>query len=209
MDDDEAAQRDAEHKAAALHHVGPETGAGATIWAQAVRDVLVLYESARGRFTVNKADRESWERLHGSALMLVVAIDQVLKFEQRVRSLTGDAELQKARARFDAVGPDAKELRELVAHLDEYAVGKGWRQTGQQTPPLRDQYLDTLIYWTDTGYTTLVLGDKQLLDLGAAAQAATELTTVVERVRTRHLARVEREANAAFRRRHGLPPERE
>jgi hypothetical protein len=42
---------------------------------------------------------------------------------------------RKARARFDAVGPDAEALRDLVAHLDEYAVGKGSRQTGKRLPP--------------------------------------------------------------------------
>jgi hypothetical protein len=34
MDKDEAVQREAEHKAAALHNLGWETGAGATIWAR-------------------------------------------------------------------------------------------------------------------------------------------------------------------------------
>lgn len=202
MDEHEAAQHKAEHKAAALHFIG----ALAAIWAQAVRDVLALHESARERFAANDADRESWMRLYGSALMLAVAIDQVLVFERRVRRLTGgDPELAEARARFDHVSPDAEALRDLVAHLDAYAVGEGWRQTGDP-PELTDRYLETFLSWPDDGSTKLNLGDTYL-ELRAAAEAATELATVVEQVRARHLARVEQEANAAMRRRWGLPPE--
>jgi hypothetical protein len=42
MDDDEARQSAAEHKAAALHDLGWETGAGAAIW-------LLLATAARRR----------------------------------------------------------------------------------------------------------------------------------------------------------------
>jgi hypothetical protein len=203
----EEEQHAAEHKAAALHNVGWETGAGATIWARAIQDVLALHQSARERFAANTADLEAWERLHSTALMLVVAIDQVLVFERRVRRLSGDAQLAQARARFDAaVGPDAERLRDLVAHLDEYAVGEGWRQTGKAMPPVTDPYLATFIYWADGGGTILRLGDEGL-NLQAASHAATDLAQVVEQVRARHLERVEREANAAMRRRFGLPPE--
>ncbi|SRR6266545_3556382 len=204
MKDDEAAQHEAEHKAAALHNVGWETGAGATIWARAAQDELARHKSAQERFGANTADMESWERLHSTALMLVVAIDQVLAFERRVMRLTDDAELAQARERFDAVCPGAKELRDLVAHLDSYAVGEGWRQTGKRLPPLSDKYPATFIYWTEDGGTVLDLGDQQL-DLRAAASAATDLAQVVERVRAKHLKRVEQEANDALRRRYGLP----
>jgi hypothetical protein len=205
MNDAETAQRKAERKAAALHKLGWETGAGATIWARAVQDELTRHESARERWGT-MPDRETWERLHSSALMIVVAIDQVLAFELRVRRLKGDAELAKARARFDTIGPDAKALRDLVTHLDEYAVGEGRRQTGKALPPLSEPYRETFMYWSDGGGTTLNLGDKRL-DLRAAAKAATELAQVVERVRAEHLERAEQEANAALRLRYGLTTE--
>jgi hypothetical protein len=70
------------------------------------------------------ADLETWERLHATTLMLVVAIGQVLTFERRVRRLTGDADLAQARARFDAVVVDAEAMRDLISHQDEYAVGQ-------------------------------------------------------------------------------------
>jgi hypothetical protein len=89
-------------------------------------DHLGALDSGRTRSTRGgaKTPRGEYRRLAGLGAAarkrapLVVAIDQVLAFESRVRRLTDDAELAKARARFDAVGPDAKELRNLVAHLD-------------------------------------------------------------------------------------------
>jgi hypothetical protein len=206
MDEDEAARRAAEHKAAALHRLGWQEGAGATIWARAVQDNLELHEAARKRFAENTADRETWERLHATTLMLVVAIDQVLAFEHRVRRLTGDAELARARARFDAVASDTRALRDLVAHLDAYAVGEGWRQQGRQLPPISETFVTALIWWGDGGGTMVNLGEEQL-NLRTAAAAAIELAQVVERVRARHLERAARDANAALRRQYELEPE--
>ena len=170
---DEEAQREAERKAAALHNVGWEVGAGATIWARAVQDVLALHESARESWASGTTNLEAWERLHSSALMLVVAVDQVLAFEQRVRSLTGDAELARARERFDARCPGAGLLRDLVAHLDAYAVGKGERQTGYRQRPISAENLATFIYWGDGCGTYLDLGDQRL-NLRTAAGAAAD-----------------------------------
>jgi hypothetical protein len=139
--------------------------------------------------------------------MVVFAIDQVQGFERRLRRMTGDAELARARARFDTVCRDAGSLRDLIAHLDEYAVGAGWRQTGRGgSPPISEQNLAAVIWWGDGGGTIINLGDHQL-NLRRAADATVELAEVVERVRVRHLDRVEQEANAAARRRFGMPPE--
>ena len=114
--------RAAEHKAA-LHNLGWETGAGATVWARAIDDLRERHEAVRDNFG-DRFEREAWERFNGTELLLVVVIDQVLTFERRVRELTGDAELARARARFDRVAPDAEAIRDLVAHLDECAIGE-------------------------------------------------------------------------------------
>src|SRR5437764_1346262 len=107
----EAAQRKAEHKAAGLHRLGWETGTGARVWSRAVEDELWQHDEARQRWDSHR-DRMTWERLHSTALLLVVAIDQVLAFEERLRRMTGDADLQKARVQFDAAAPDARDLRD-------------------------------------------------------------------------------------------------
>ena len=137
--------------------------------------------------------------MNGTALVLVVAIDQVLAFERRVSSLTNDPELVEARARFDAIAGDTEDLRDFVAHLDAYAVGEGFRQTGKREPPIREKYVSRLIYWGDGGGTNLTLGDKWM-NLRTAAPAAIDLAGVVERVRAKHLAIAGREANEALRR---------
>jgi hypothetical protein len=192
------ASSEAELKSVALHHLGWEVGAGATIWARVVSDVLALHESAREELAAEKADMETWERLHGSALTLVVAIDQIVSFEKRVRKLTGDAELQEARDRFDWVCPQVGELRDLVAHLDEYAVGRGRRQVGGLAPPLDDQNLASFIYWGNGGGTVFDLGGSNV-NLRRAAEAAIELAQVVERVRARWQKRMHEEGQKELR----------
>jgi hypothetical protein len=201
----DAALSDAQHKMAALRNVGPEAGAGATIWARVVQDELDRHESVREGLGTD-IDLETWERLVGTALMLAVAIDQVLAFEHRVRRLTGDAELARARERFDAIGPNAEALRDLVAHLDAYAVGEGDRQTKDTPRPVSRPYVSPLIYWGNGGGTILALGDDQL-NLRTVAEAAVELAQVVERVRVKYLQRAVQDTQAAFERRWRLPPQ--
>jgi hypothetical protein len=198
---------EAERQAAALHSLGWQAGTGAIVWARAVQDIVVLHESARDQYAAKTPDLEVFLRLHATALMLVVAIDQVLSFERRIRQLTGDAELARARKRFDDVCPDAEALRDLVAHQVDYAVERGRRQTGEPNyAPLKEPYLDTFIRWGNGGGTILDLAGESI-NLRAAAGAANDLAQLAERVRARHLDRVEREANAARRRQFGLPPE--
>jgi hypothetical protein len=55
----------------------------------------------------------------------------------------GDAELARARGRFDDAVPDAKMLRGIAAHLDAYAAGEGWRRTGKRKPPLGEMRVRT------------------------------------------------------------------
>jgi hypothetical protein len=206
MDELEAEQRAAEGHAAALHALGWQAGAGAAIWGRVITDELARHDCARARFEANTADREAWERLHGSGFVLAVAIAQVLAFEQRVRKLTGDAELARARASFDGVAPRAKAVRDVAAHLDEYAVGEGRRQTEKRQehePAVSRRNVEPFIYWTDAGATYLDLGGDGV-SLHTAAQAAIELADVVERVRERHLVLAGERANAALRRRAGL-----
>jgi hypothetical protein len=155
------------------------------------------------QFITGSATLEAWERLHGSALLLVVAIDQVSAFETRVRRLTGDAELAKARKQFDSLAPHAEALRDVVAHLDQYAVGEGWRQTEKAKPPIAQRYVETFLYWPDGGGTVVRIGEEEL-EVRAAANAAIALAEVVERVRARHLERAAHEATAAFQRRWGI-----
>ena len=201
MDAYEAEQRAAEKRSAELFSLGWQAGVGATVWARAASDELERHQAARQAWAATPT-RELWERLHASAMMAVVAVDLVLSFEKRVRKLTGDAELQKARQEFDRAVPQTEALRDLIAHLDEYAVGQGQRQVGKRLPPMKSEPVSALLYWTETGHSWISLGDAQV-GLEAAVQAASALAEIVERVRERHLTTVSLAANEALRRRFG------
>jgi hypothetical protein len=177
-------------------------GAGATIWSRGAADQLALHEDARREY-LSAPDLEKWERLHSTALMLVIAVDQVLTFARRVEQLTDDARLKDARTAFGRVCADAEALRDLIAHLDEYAVGTGWRQQGRKLPPINAKNVQSWMYWQE-GETVLNIGNEQL-NLRQATDAAIDLARVVETVRSEHQQRVEDEANDALRARYGRP----
>jgi hypothetical protein len=207
VDENEAARRAAEEKAAALHYLGFEVGAGATVSARAVEDNLALHEEARQRIPTPRNEREhpleTWERLYASAFVIVIAMDQILSYADRVLALTSDVELKEARDEFDNTARDTETLRDLVAHLEAYAVGEGWRQTGKskKLPPITERNLATLMWWPNGGGTTLRVGEEGV-DLRSAAVQAVELAKTVEKVRVRHLELAGREAKAAFLRQH-------
>jgi hypothetical protein len=203
MDDEIRESREAAQRAADLDHLGPNVGAGATIWARAAQDALALQESARARFEASTPDLEVWERFHSSALVVVVAVEQVLAFARSVLSLTGDAELARARARFEARVPHVEAFRDLVAHLDDYAIGLGWSQrpTDDGTPPLiTEKNLAVQPFWTDVDGMSIDLAGMRV-DLAASVEAATELAQVVERAREKGLTRASNDANDAMKRR--------
>jgi hypothetical protein len=200
----EAAQREAERRAVALHALGWESGAGAAIWARAVEDALELHESARARQADRSADRAAWERLHASGFALILAVDQVREFARQVLMLTNDAELEEALRTFDADCPRLRLLRDLLAHLPAYAVGEGHRQTPDRAkwaPRITERNVMSFVSWSGEGGTLVDLAGDEL-DLRRTAAAARELAPVVERVRTAHLEKAEIEANEALRRKH-------
>jgi hypothetical protein len=69
-------------------------------------------------------------------------------------------------------------------HLDDYAIGKGNRQTGKQVPVVTERYVQNTVYWTDLNESYISLGGHQL-SVDRTAHAAVELAEVVERVRDR------------------------
>jgi hypothetical protein len=189
------AKHDAEHKAAALHNVGWFSGSGPTIWARAIRDELERHEAARCNW---RGDIAAWERLHSTAFILLVAADQILAYARRVRKLTGDGDLNNAMIKFETRVADAESLRDLVTHLDEYAVGLGERQTGKREPPITEKYLRPLVYWTEASGTYFVL-DREQVELRELATAALDLADATENVRIKHIPLVEDKAREAGR----------
>ena len=182
MDAEEKTAREGEltEKLAAL---GLEHGAGTTVWRRVILDELAHHVEAREQFMAQNATNDTFAQYHGTALVIVVAVDQILRFEHRVRQLTGDAALQKARKAFDdEVGDSANNIRDVAMHLDDYAIGKGNRQTGKQGPAVTERNVRNTVYWTDHNESYISLGGHQL-SVNRTARAAVELADVVERVR--------------------------
>ena len=148
-----------------------------------------------------------WERFYGSALVVVVAVDQVLRFEKRLRKLTGDAELARARREFRAaVDCSPSAIRDVAMHLDEYAVGEGNRQIGRGRSgeaAIKTRNVKASTFWTNRGESYLDLGGHRL-SVDRTAQAAIELAEVVERVREKHQRQAVGRLNAAILRQAGL-----
>jgi hypothetical protein len=170
--------------AAKLDALSIEHGAGATVWSQVIEDNLAQHVKAREQIA-QPPNHVAYARYHGTALIIVVAVDQILRFEHRVRQLTGDADLQKARQKFDAeVGSVAKDIRDIAMHLDDYALGQGNRQTGKQGPAVRERHVRNTVYWTDLNESYVSLGGDQL-SVERTARAAIELAGMIERARVR------------------------
>jgi hypothetical protein len=185
VDPEETMAREGEvaEKLAAL---GLEHGAGAAVWRRVILDELAHHVETRELFMAENATNDTFAQYHGTALVIVVAVDQILRFEHRVRQLTGDAALQKARKAFDdEVGGSANNIRDVAMHLDDYAIGIGNRQTGKQGPAVTERYVRNTVYWTDLNESYISLGGHQL-SVEGTAHAAVELAEVVERVRGSH-----------------------
>jgi hypothetical protein len=204
QDHDEACRR-----GAALWGLGPLAGTGATIWKRVIADELERYDEARGRFRNRTADLATWERLNGIGMVLVVAVSQVLAFGERVQNMTGDAQLARALADFNATAGDVKSIRDMAVHLDAYATGEGHRQTnrGRQAGPSVRDAVNPFHSWVSTTFAAedgtpiegpeaaiLDLGDEQI-NLHRAGEAAMVLADVIEQTRQRYEQKAEERAD--------------
>jgi hypothetical protein len=105
--------------------------------------------------------------------MLLTAVRRLELVAMRIAQHSGDEALAGALVRFRDDVPDAKDLRDVLEHLDEYAVGQGRAaRTGAQG-----------LWWPrighDHGRTFATIGELHV-DLDAAAAAAVELARTTE-----------------------------
>jgi len=117
-------------------------------------------------------------RLRIETHFLLVAIRHVLRCYRRSASATGAVELEAAGAAFDVRVPEAKNFRDVLEHIDQYAVGEGRLQADDpeaQRFGLRVDF-DTA---DPSGHVTLLMGERSL-PVKDAALAAIDLAAAVE-----------------------------
>jgi hypothetical protein len=106
---------------------------------------------------------------HADVYFLALAIRRVLLFHDVFAKKVDDERLRRARAKFDANAPGAKELRDLYEHLDEYLLDsprKHVKFPGRAAPVL-------ICRW-DCDNVVVRFGEREI-DVTLAALAAIEL----------------------------------
>ena len=123
---------------------------------------------------------------HIDGYFLVVAIRQVLlSAEAMNKAIKGDGHLANALAHFLADHPQAKEMRDVLIHFDEYERGTGILQE------VGELDADRLAVWLGIGEdsTTLSLAPGLMLELVGASSAALRLADETQSAFDRFLVR--------------------
>jgi hypothetical protein len=69
--------------------------------------------------------------IEADAYLLIIAVRHLLALSDRYAERFDAAQVREAPRRFDREAPDAKALRDVLAHIDEYALGRGQRKNLQ------------------------------------------------------------------------------
>jgi hypothetical protein len=70
--------------------------------------------------------------IEADAYLLIIAVRHLLALSDRYAERFDAAQVREARRRLDREAPDAKALRDVLAHIDEYALGRGQRKTSKR-----------------------------------------------------------------------------
>jgi len=178
-----------------LFDIEKRPGAGVGLWTRAVEMQLErvrednyrhrLHSSPNEKEQQDDADAES--RLHADVYFLALAIRRVLLFHDVFAKHVSDERLTRARAKFDASAPKAKELRDFYEHLDEYLLDspkKHVKFEGRAAPVLRSRW--------DRDNVVVSFGEREI-DITLAAVAVIELGRESTALWDEHLERIKRE----------------
>jgi hypothetical protein len=129
------------------------------------------------------APGEPWDRLRADIHLLFVAIRHVGVYVRHFRELSDDPRLAAAEDEFLRLAGNAKDLRDFLEHLDEYAIGAGLMHlSGELDHRRRGVWLlmpEGGGRWDDE--ITVVLGEK-LVPVKTAAHAAMALADALAEV---------------------------
>lgn len=175
-----------------LYDIERRPGAGVALWTAAVERQLERVRDANYRHRLHhspneherRADPEAESQLHTDVYFLALAIRRVLRFHDAFARQVDDARLQQARADFDALAPNASDLRNLYEHLDQYVLDdprKHLKQVaGRAAPVLQSRW--------DCDNVVVKFGPLQM-DVTLAGHAAVALGKTTTAVWEEHMAR--------------------
>lgn len=146
-------------------------------WSRVQKERVLIWAAADGKVEFDQG-MEASRRLRFEGHFLVAAIRQLLRSQEAHLRVTGDQRLRDARAAFDAAVPDAKDFRDFLEHLDEYALGTGKLQRSGDV----SEEPNFAIVATRPGGPVRLQFDERELDLGEAAEAALRLADVTQQV---------------------------
>jgi hypothetical protein len=134
------------------------------------------------------APGEPWDRLRADIHVLLVAVRHVWVYLRHFKELSDNPRLVEAERDFMRLAPHAKELRDFLEHLDEYAIGAG-RMHKSGALDRRNRGVQLLM--PEGGgqaddEITVVLG-KRLVPVKTAAHAAMALADALAEVHREEL----------------------
>ncbi len=167
-------------------------------WITAVERQVERLEAAQREMVATgrsaRADRSVIPRLYtrgheipheqfADTQFLLVAIRHILRLRDRYRSSTEDQRLIDASEAFDEAFPHARDLRDILEHLDDYAEGIGRLQTHNEvSPDTRSAFLFYRAENDPAAEIELWFGADRRVALKAAAKAAIDLARLLDEI---------------------------
>lgn len=153
----------------------------------------------RDFLAAGRALGEPWDRLRADIHLLFVAIRHVWVYVRRFKELSDNPRLAEAERDFLRLAPHAKDLRDFLEHLDEYAVGAGHMHTSGALDR-RDRSVGLLMPeggGQPDDEVTVVLGER-LVPVKTAAHAAMALADALADVHREELDKTMRVLEEAY-----------
>ena len=145
-------------------------------WQRVEEHLSILREAGPSVVTYNARDSD--------AFFLLIAVGHILRNLTRFIALTNDDRLVEANRTFESQFPDAKGLRDVLEHLDEYVLGEGKRQ-GEVAPDPR-RALPFAVEGPDASDLVLCLGHWSV-QVKRMADSAVQMAALIEDVRRERL----------------------
>src|SRR4051812_15264010 len=120
--------------------------------------------------------------IRGDSHFFLVAVGGLLRLARRYRELTGDARVSNGEARFSAAVGDAKDLRDVLEHIEDYAIGEGNLQREGKIPKVNDSLPDVHLADGDPTSEIELVFAGMAVPVKRAAAAAFELARELDAV---------------------------